>query len=65
MPYKGRYNNYYYYYYYYYTSLTKLFSRTTRESWYHKGKTSLDLYEARDDGVLEQQWLQLDHMQTI
>jgi len=24
---------------------------TTRESWYQKGKTSLDLNEARDDGV--------------
>ena len=29
-----------------------LFSRTTWVSWYHKGKTSLDLNEARDDGVL-------------
>jgi len=27
-----------------------LFSRTTCVSWYHKGKTSLDLKEARDDG---------------
>jgi len=26
---------------------------------------SLDLNEARDDGVLGQQWHQLDHMQTI
>jgi len=29
-----------------------LFSRTTWVSWYQKGKTSLDLNEARDDGVL-------------
>jgi len=29
-----------------------LFSRTTWVSQYHKGKTSLDLNEARDDGVL-------------
>jgi len=28
-------------------------------------KTSLDLNEARDDGVLGWQWHQLDHMQTI
>ena len=42
-----------------------LFSRTTRVSRYTKGKTSLDLNEARDDGVLKWQWHQLDHMQTI
>ena len=41
-----------------------LFSRTTRVSRYQKGKTSLDLNEARDDGVLRWQWHQLDHMQT-
>jgi len=29
-----------------------LFSRTTWVSWYQKGKTSLDLNDARDDGVL-------------
>ena len=29
-----------------------LFSRTTSVSWYQKGKTSLDLNEARDYGVL-------------
>jgi len=29
-----------------------LFSRTTWVSWYQKGKTSLDLNETRDDGVL-------------
>jgi len=42
-----------------------LFSTTTWVSRYHKGKTSLDLNEARDDGVLGRQWHQLDHMQTI
>ena len=39
-------------------------SRTTLVSPYQKGKTSLDLNEARDDGVLGWQWYQLDHMQT-
>jgi len=29
-----------------------LFSRAAWVSWYQKGKTSLDLNEARDDGVL-------------
>jgi len=29
-----------------------LFSRTTWVSWYQKGKTSLDLNEAKDDGAL-------------
>jgi len=42
-----------------------LFSRTTWISQHQKGKTSLDLNEARDDGVWEWQWHQLDHMQTI
>ena len=42
-----------------------LFSRTTWVSWYQKGKTSLDLNEARNDGVLGRHWHQLDHMQTI
>ena len=32
--------------------LSGLFSRTVWVSWYQKGKTSLDLNEARDDGVL-------------
>jgi len=41
-----------------------LFSRTTWVSWQQKGKTSLDLNEARD-GLLGQQWHQLDHMHTI
>jgi len=42
-----------------------LLSRTTWVSRYQKGKTCLDLNEAKDDGVLEWQWHQLDHMQTI
>ena len=42
-----------------------LFSRTTWVSQYHKGKTSLDLNEAKDDRVGGWQWHQLDHMQTI
>ena len=42
-----------------------LFSWTTWVSRYQKGKTSLDLNEARDDGVLGWQWHQLKHMQTI
>jgi len=41
------------------------FSRTTWASQYQKGKTSLDLNEAREDGVLGMQWHKLDHMQTI
>ena len=35
-----------------YTHLTASFSRTNRVSRYHKGKTSLDLNEAKDHGVL-------------
>jgi len=42
-----------------------LFSRTTCVSRYQTGKTSLDLNEARDDGVWRLQWHQLEHMQTI
>ena len=42
-----------------------LFSTTTWVSRDWKGKTSLDLNEARDDGVWGMQWHQLDHMQTI
>ena len=42
-----------------------LFSRTTWVSQYQKGKTSLDLNETKDDGVLGWQWHQLDHMQTV
>ena len=45
--------------------LNGLFFRATWLSRYQKGKTSLDLNEARDDGVLGWQWHQLDHMQTI
>ena len=32
---------------------------------YQKGKTSLDLNEARDGGVLGRQWHQLDHFSCI
>jgi len=42
-----------------------LFYRTIWARRYQKGKTSLDLNEARDDGVWGWQWHQLDHMQTI
>ena len=42
-----------------------LFSRTTWVSRYQKGKASLDLNEAREDGLLGWQWHQLDHVQTI
>jgi len=38
--------------YYYYTPFNGVFSRTTWVSRYQNGKTSLDLNEARDDGVL-------------
>jgi len=41
------------------------FSGTTWVSCYQKGKTSLDLNEARDYGVWGWQWQQLDHVQTI
>ena len=40
------------YYYYTTTTFNGLFSRTTWVSQHQKGKTSLDLNEARDDGVL-------------
>ena len=43
------------------TRLMALFPRTTRMSWYHKGKTNLDFTEARDS---EWQWHQLGHMQV-
>ena len=42
-----------------------LYSRTIWVSRYQKGKTSLDVNETRDDGVLGWQWHQLGHMQTI
>ena len=42
-----------------------LFSRTTWVSRYQKGKSCLNLNEARDDGVLGWKWHQLDRMQTI
>jgi len=41
------------------------YSRTTWVSWYKKGKTSLDLNEARDNGGWWGQLHQLDHVQTI
>jgi len=44
-----QFTNYYYYYYY---SFNGIFSRTTWVSQYRKGKTSLDLNEARNDRVL-------------
>jgi len=42
-----------------------LFSTATSISRYRKGKTSLDLNETRDDGVLGGQWHKLDYMQII
>ena len=39
--------------------------KTTWVRRYQKGKTSLDLDEAIDDGVLGWQWHQLDHIETI
>jgi len=42
-----------------------LFSRTAWVSRQQKGKTSLDLNETRDGGVLGRQWHQLDNMQTV
>jgi len=44
-------NNYYYHYYYYYTRSIGLFLQDNLVSQYQKSKTSLDLNEARDDGV--------------
>jgi len=52
-------------YYYYYIRLTAFFSRTTWVSRHQKGKSSLDLNDVKDYGVLGWQWHQLDHMQTI
>jgi len=42
-----------------------LFSWRIWVNWYQKGKISLDLYVAKDDGVWGWQWHQLDHKQTI
>jgi len=36
----------------------------TKVSWHQKGRTILDLNEARDK-MMGWQWQQLDHMQTI
>ena len=41
------------------------FSRTTWVCRHQKGKTSLNLNQARDDRISGWQWHQLDHMQTI
>ena len=41
-----------------------VFSRTSRASWYLKGKTMLDINEARGEGVLGWQWHWPDHRQT-
>jgi len=46
----------------YYIRLVAFFSRTTWVNQYRKGKTSIDLNDARDDGILGWQWHQLDHM---
>jgi len=48
---------------YYYT--TPIEWPLFRDNRYQKGKTTLDLNEARDDGVWRWQWHQLDHIQTI
>jgi len=47
-----------------YTNSTASFPGQPGYGRYQEGKTSLDLNEARDDGVLGMQWHQLDHMQT-
>ena len=46
---------------YYYTRLTYSFL----VNWYQKGKPSLDLNEAREDGLLWWYWHQLYHTKTI
>ena len=48
-----------------FVTLYTFFSGTTWLSPYQKGKTSLRLNEARDDGVWGWQLHQLDHMRTI
>ena len=53
----------YYYHFYCYTHLMASFPQTTWVSQYLKGKTSLDLNEAREDGVLGCSGI--DHIQTI
>jgi len=42
-----------------------LFSWRIWVNWYQKGKISLNLNVAKDDGVWGWQWHQLDHKQTI
>ena len=49
----------------YCTRLTTFFPGTTWVSRYQKGKTRLDLSEAREDGVWGRQWHQPDHMRTV
>jgi len=53
-----------YLFYYYFNCLTAS-SSGQQLSQYQKGKTSLDLNDARDYGVLGWQWHQLDHIQTV
>jgi len=53
-----------FYYYYHYTYLMASFHDNLGTP-VPEGKTSLDLNEARDDGVLGWQWHQLDHTETI
>ena len=50
-------------YYYYYTHLMASFQGQPEQV--QKNKTSLDLNETREDGVVGWQWHQLDHMQTV
>jgi len=50
------------YYYYYTTPVSQPLFQDNLGDPYQKGKTSLDLDEARDDGVLGHQ---LEHMQTM
>jgi len=49
----------------YYTRLTASFPGRPGYAGTRKGKTSLDLNDARDDEALGWQWRQLDHVQTI
>jgi len=52
--------------YHYYTPLMASFQDyVCKPAGTRKVRTSLDLNEARDRGVLGWQWHQLDHMQTI
>jgi len=56
------YNNHYYYT----TPIYQpIFQDNLGKPVHKKGKTSLDLNEARDNGAVGWQWHQLDNMQTI